>query len=459
MAATLRTSLLALLLVSSLVPIAGLGWLEYRALAEAREEQRHAQLQQAVLAAALRADAAAAEGRDPLLAAADGAPADDVILLGEDGVMRSARGAALSGLGEIAGETLSGEGEVQDQLVVWARAPTARAIVFLVDDHVHTIPAPQLPFLLLTAFIASGVAVVLAFVMLRVLRPVAHLEAASRRLARGEWGERVPVEGPAEVRALGEAFNEMAGALERQRSDLDSALGERTRALIDREGDLEALRFTLAHEFREPLRSLRWMADDLLERPLDADAREAARVLRRRIDSLDAVFRDLLRYEEVSRRPAAVERVALDTVLSRALDAVSVPLRVQREPLPEIEGDAELLREAFAEVLRNAATHGGGRVDVQAEREGDEVLLRFDDRGPGIPAARREDALNLFQRLRRDVPGTGAGLAIARRAIERHGGTLALDEAPGGGARVVVRLPQQAQLDAPPAREAPRRRF
>lgn len=457
--------MLALLLAGSLVPLAGLGLLEYRALAQAEAGQARAQFQGEALAAALRADAAAGDTRDVLRAAAEGADADEVVLVGADGSQRSTRDAPWTGLREMAGDTLAGVGEIDGCSVAWARAPAADAVVFLVKDAAAPAP-PAVPFLLLAAFVATGVILVLAFVMLRVLRPVASLKVASRRLARGAWSERVPVRGPAEVRALAEAFNAMATTLEGQRRELDALLDARTRALLDRESDLDALRFTLAHEFREPVRSLRWMADDLLERPLRPAEREAVILLRRRIDGIDAVFRDMLRYEEVSRRPAPLETTSLDAVLDRALADASLAgaLDVDAEPLPAVRGNGDLLVAAFAEILRNAAQHarspsGRARVRVRGHAAGDAFEVRVDDEGPGIPAARREDALHLFQRLRREGAGTGVGLALARRALERHGGALRLEEAPGGGTRVVMRLPHEPPEEAPPELARQGRRF
>lgn len=462
MAISLRTSLLALLLASSLVPVAGLALLQANAIADAQEARAAGELQSDALAAALRADAAAAQGEDALVAAQQGVSGREVALVSADGSARNATGPfAWPAMRTAAGDALSGAATVADPAgepvhATWARAPVADALVVLVGAPV----APRvvaLPFVLLGVFVAGGVALLLAFLGARVIAPVHRLERASRRLARGEWSIDLPEEGPAEVRALAGAFDEMARALQDQRQQLDTLLADRTRALIDREGDLEALRFTLAHEFREPVRSLRWMADDLLERPLRPADREAVELLRRRIDDIDAVFRDLLRYQDVSRRPAPIDDVALDRVLDRAMDLVD-GARVSREPLPTVRGNVDLLAAAFSEILRNAVQHARSPVVVAAERHGDDVTITFDDRGPGIPAARRDDALHLFHRLRRDTPGTGAGLAIARRAIERHDGTLALEDAPGGGARVVVRLPVDGPAPSAPLPEPPSKR-
>ena len=472
MASSLRVSLLALLLAGTTLPLAGLAWIEYQGMSQEREEHEATRRQAAALAAALRAESAGGEG---VLEAAQGAaPAgEEVFLVRRDGSYRAGGGAAgqWPELTRLAADRVSGVGTAPhpatgaETEVAWARAPSVDALVVLARPPSAPAGAVGVPFLLLAAFLGLGILLLLSFVASQVVAPVGRLETASRRLTRGEWHERVPVEGPAETRALAAAFNAMAEALQRQRAQLDALLEERTRDLIDREGDLDALRFTLAHEFREPLRSLRWMADDLLDAPLEAGAREGVLLLRRRIDDLDAVFRDLLRYEDVSRRAAAVEQVDLDDVLRAAEREAGEagPLRVVRGPLPPVRGQRDLLALAFTEVLRNVAQHARpprgpavARVVVD-ERDG-RLVLHVDDEGPGIPARRRDDVLNLFQRLRRDVPGTGAGLAIARRAVERHGGTLTLGEAPGGGTRVTIELPTGGPPGRTPLPQEPRRR-
>lgn len=454
------------------LPLAGLGWMEYRGLVDEREAHRATEHEAAALGAALRADASP---EDALMAAARGAPEGaEVLVVARDGSYQGAqRSGSWPALLTVAGDSVSGTSRLshpasrEEVDVAWARAPAADALVVLARPPVSVGAPLAAPFLLLAAFVSGGVAILLWFVARGVVEPVRRLERASRRWASGEWRERVSERGPEEVRSLARAFNAMADALERQRAELASLLDERTRDLIDREGDLEALRFTLAHEFREPLRSLQWMTRDLLDRPLTAEAREGVLVLRRRIDDLDAVFRDLLRYEDVSRRPFAPEPIALAAVL-RAAEAEATKedgLRVERvgDETVEVRGDRDLLVLGLSEILRNVAQHarprrGDAVARVSVETRGDEVLVHVDDEGKGIPAARREDALHLFQRLRRDVPGTGAGLAIARRAVERHDGELFLGDAPSGGARVTLRLPLGGPAERTPLPQEPRRR-
>jgi two-component system, OmpR family, sensor histidine kinase KdpD len=113
------------------------------------------------------------------------------------------------------------------------------------------------------------------------------------------------------------------------------------------------------------------------------------------------------------------------------------------ETLPLVLADPALLERAIANLVENALRHSppGGKVRVEADRADDVVELRIVDRGPGIPERERERVFRPFQRLSDSGPeGTGLGLAIARGFIEAMGGTLTIDDTPGGGTTVAIRL-------------------
>jgi signal transduction histidine kinase len=118
------------------------------------------------------------------------------------------------------------------------------------------------------------------------------------------------------------------------------------------------------------------------------------------------------------------------------------------EPV-KVRGHAAALRRAALNLLENAVkyTAAGGLVELNVTREDHTGLLTVRDTGPGIPEAERARVFEPFVRLDaardRESGGTGLGLAITRSIVAAHGGTLTLDDAPGGGARFVIRLPAE----------------
>ncbi|ELY55076.1 multi-sensor signal transduction histidine kinase [Natronococcus jeotgali DSM 18795] len=116
------------------------------------------------------------------------------------------------------------------------------------------------------------------------------------------------------------------------------------------------------------------------------------------------------------------------------------------EPLPTVQGDASQLRQLFQNLLSNAIEYSGDdppRVHVGAERDGDRWRLSVRDEGIGLDPAAADRVFQVFQRLHGpdEYDGTGIGLAICRRIVERHGGEIAVDSEPGEGATFAFTLP------------------
>jgi signal transduction histidine kinase len=126
-----------------------------------------------------------------------------------------------------------------------------------------------------------------------------------------------------------------------------------------------------------------------------------------------------------------------------AQDGITLELLDNDDDIPEIPCDPKRMRQVFLNILDNAAKHGGDgkRIEASICLEGEEVVTRIRDHGPGIP----EDELPLVKRKfykgNTKVRGSGIGLAVCDEIVELHGGTLTLENVSGGGTLVTVRLP------------------
>ena len=126
-----------------------------------------------------------------------------------------------------------------------------------------------------------------------------------------------------------------------------------------------------------------------------------------------------------------------------AQDGIHLEYLYNDDDIPEIPCDGQRLRQVFLNILDNAAKHGGEGKRIEAEMawEGSFVVVRIRDFGPGIP----EDEIPLvkkkFYKGSSSVRGTGIGLAVCDEIVEMHGGDLTLENAPGGGTLVTVKLP------------------
>jgi two-component system sensor histidine kinase KdpD len=216
-----------------------------------------------------------------------------------------------------------------------------------------------------------------------------------------------------------------------------------------------ALLAAVSHDLRTPLSSIKASVTSLLQRdvewPPDAQ-RDLLETIDHGADRLTSLINNLLdmsRLQTGTLQPV-LRDVGLDEVVPQVLAELpdrgsSVVLDVP-ETLPRIHGDASLLERAIANVLDNALAHSpeGRPVRVEAGCFGDTVDLRIVDVGPGVPQEQRDVMFQPFQRLGDTSQGTGVGLglAVARGFVEAMGGEIAVEDTPGGGLTIALRLPR-----------------
>ncbi len=237
---------------------------------------------------------------------------------------------------------------------------------------------------------------------------------------------------------------------------------QRARSLARQQIELVA---GVSHELNTPLAAIRSAGENLAEGIVTDPAqvrRYGASIEQqgRRLTGLVAQVLDFAGIESMSRAYAS-EPVSLPRLVDDALaelhlvleQAGLVVLKVIPADLPELRGDAPALRRVLANLLTNAAKFAaaGGRATIRAHAVPGRkrVVLRVEDAGPGIPAAERARVFEPFYRGgaagRNEVPGSGLGLALVRRVVTAHGGSVRIEEAAGGGTAVVVELPAAGQ--------------
>jgi signal transduction histidine kinase len=274
---------------------------------------------------------------------------------------------------------------------------------------------------------------------------VDRLDRAARRLGDGDLDARVgPLGAGPELDRLGTTLDDMAAKLQ---------------AAQRRERDAEAMRrdliTTVSHDLRTPLASLRAMVeavDEGVVRDPESLARYAAE-MRRSVGRLSGMVDDLFELTQLDAGAIEAEtaRADLDRLLHDALVAVSTEADAKRLHLvSELDGVEGLrcsprLARVLQNLLSNAVRHtpADGTVRLEAIRVGDRVRLAVEDDGDGIDP---EDLPHVFEPFfradpARSGPGSGLGLALAKRIVEALGGRISADRATGTGARFAVELP------------------
>lgn len=271
------------------------------------------------------------------------------------------------------------------------------------------------------------------------LAPVARLTRAVERIARTDDLRPIPVSGDDEIARLTSRFNQMLVALGESR---------------DRQSRLVA---DAGHELKTPLTSLRTNVELLIaaSRPgarsiPDEDRRELEGDVVGQISELSQLVGDLVELAREDSVHAALESVAFTDAVERALERVrrrrhDVEFDVQLRPWHSF-GDSAGLERAVLNICDNAAKWSppGSTVTVRMRQVSDAVMeLSVADQGPGIPEGDRELVFERFHRSReaRAMPGSGLGLAIVLQVVTRHGGTVEIHDADGGGTEVRLTLP------------------
>jgi signal transduction histidine kinase len=319
---------------------------------------------------------------------------------------------------------------------------------------------------------ALVVGVVAALLLTRdITGAVAHLADAAVAVAGGDLKRRIGLSRRDEVGRAATAFDNMADRLEGTIGDLEASSAELQRKHVELERsnrELQDFASVASHDLQEPLRKVRAFGDRLSAKygpELTDQGRDYLARMQDAAARMQTLINDLLTFSRVTTRAQPFVSVDLNGVVSQVVSDLEVRIQqagatVSVEPLPTIDGDQLQLRQLFQNLLANGVKFQRPGVPpvvrVYAEDVDDEtVRLCVQDNGIGFDEKYLDRIFTIFQRLhgRVDYEGTGVGLAVCRKIVERHGGTITARSAPGEGATFSVTLPrtQPEALDITPA--------
>ena len=325
---------------------------------------------------------------------------------------------------------LGGPPRIGDRIIVVAPSPDGQYRLIIVAPPPFNISE----FAPYYALILAAVALLCWLLALGIVAPLRQLSGAVERFGRGELATRVPTRRLDEIGALARSFNTMAERIE-------TLLTAERRLLQD-----------LSHELRSPLARLN-IAIELARTSPDRDL--AAGRLQKEVDRLSRLIGTLL---EVTRaegdpssfkaEPLRLHDVVQDVVQSCALEADARGCRIvaDEQVVPPLYGNAELLRRALENVVRNAIRYApeGTQIELRTEAHGSMTVISVRDSGRGVPEALLPRITQPFFRVddARDARtgGVGLGLSIAQRAVQLHQGTLSVENA-HPGLRVTISIP------------------
>ncbi len=232
---------------------------------------------------------------------------------------------------------------------------------------------------------------------------------------------------------------------------------DRERLVVDlehRNEELERYAYTVSHDLKSPLITIRGFAGflerDVTQGNTDKVIADVARI-NEAVQTMFNLLEDILNLSKVNLAPEPFAEMSLDEIISRAITLVTgeiedhaVDVQVESD-LPIVSGESQRLVEVFQNLISNAVKFTGEQsnpvIEIGASKKDDRVHCYVKDNGIGIAKEYQERVFNLFERLDTGTEGTGVGLSIVKRIIERHGDTIRIESELGKGCKFYFSLP------------------
>ncbi|HEU4382915.1 MAG TPA: ATP-binding protein [Anaeromyxobacteraceae bacterium] len=310
--------------------------------------------------------------------------------------------------------------------------------------------------------ILFGVAILLVSVLAslylgrRLTASLGRLEEATRAVAAGDFGVRIPVEGRNEIARLADAFNRMGGELSDREARLTEAhtqLGQAEK--LSAVGEMAA---SVVHEVKNPMTAIVGYAQLGREAEAMGQARDLFKQIEDHAWRSNDMLQTLLAYARLDRPvqarldPAAVARNTLKLIRHQLL-LKQIQLETSLpDGLPAILGNANQLEQVLVNLVMNACQAMEGRPEMMlglsVRAEGDRVIISVRDTGPGIPPEHRDKLFRPFFTTKPAGRGTGLGLSVSLRMVRLHRGEILVDSHPGEGTTFSVVLPSADVAEA-----------
>ena len=296
---------------------------------------------------------------------------------------------------------------------------------------------------------AVGVAVVLSLWLLcshfirSITQSVSRLRYQTRRISEGSYGIHTEKLRDDELGALTDSINALSSELERSTAVQSEFIS------------------SVSHELRTPLTAIMGWAEAMSDdEAIEGDSRRGLGIITKEAGRLTKMVNELLEFTRIQdgRFTLNIETMDLAAEVEDAVftyrslteqEGVELRYDCDEETIPPIEGDSERIKQVLLNILDNAAKYGrdGETIEVSLTAEEAEVTIRVRDHGPGIPPDELPHVKERFYKGSSKQRGSGIGLAVCEEIVTRHGGTLLIENAEGGGVLATVRLPVRQTME------------
>lgn len=293
----------------------------------------------------------------------------------------------------------------------------------------------MLTALIVSVFILLVVALTGVYFVKSICVPLARIGGTAKKLAKGDFSERIPVTSHDEIGQLSRAFNEMADELENSEQIKNDFIS------------------SVSHELRTPLTAIKGWSETL-EGGYDPESfQKGMKVITGETKRLEEMVEDLLDFSRIQSGHFSLQMTTLD-LIAELEDALLIYIdKSKKENIrlsynePEfmcaVVGDKNRLRQVFINIIDNALkyTEPGGAIEIVAEKNDSAVIVSVSDTGAGIAPEDLPKVKTKFYKANKTKHGSGIGLAVADEIVTRHGGTLDIESELGKGTTVTIILP------------------
>ncbi len=321
-------------------------------------------------------------------------------------------------------------------------------------------------YLISTGIIVALVVVIISILLLqRLSKPVQQLLKNIRQFGKSQELNELPIERQDEIGTLARHFQEMSHNIKRQTALLSQEvlvrrLAEKTLRVRELElkrsnSELEKFAYVASHDLQEPLRKVQAFGDRLQERAKDQLDEKSLDYLQRMKSAarrMSSLIDDLLAFSRVTTKGREFSQCSLNKILDDVLSDLEIAIeksdtQIERKTLPDIYADKMQIRQLLQNLIGNAIKfrqpEGQHQVKIWSERKDDKHHIHIKDNGIGFDEKYADRIFEVFQRLhaRNQYEGTGIGLAICRKIVERHNGNIIVHSSPNKGAEFIITLP------------------
>ncbi len=291
-----------------------------------------------------------------------------------------------------------------------------------------------------------------------ITRPLKKLTSAAAAIAGGDYNEKVAVYSRDETGQLARSFNIMAEEVRHSQQNLEQKVQQRTSQLEESNNELEAFSYSVSHDLRAPLRAISGYAMILKEDHSKTFDPEANRVLNNIISNASMMGRlidDLISFSKVNKRETLYHQVDMKIMAEICFRELKQQeksnCRLEIEDLPSCYGDGSLLKQVWLNLIGNAIKYSSKKpdpvVNISYTREENKIIYIIRDNGAGFDMKYAHKLFGVFQRLHKydEYPGTGIGLALVKRILNKQGGEIWAEAELDKGAVFSFSMPVQQE--------------